>query len=640
MAILPLNLARVSNTLRMNVATQNLTRTQQSLLDVQNQLATGQRINTPSDDPTGAGLVMQLNKTLNKQNLYLANITQGSAQLGEADSTLGSMLPLLQQAQQIASKDVGSDITAEQRQTDANVIQSIYTQMLNMGNTQFEGSYIFGGVQSNQPPFVEQNGGVQFVGSTQVQSNYYDEGTVLPYGVSGADVFGGLSAPIAGADLSPAMSLNTRLTDLRGTSGDGIRLGSIQISNGATSKVVDLSTADTVGDVINAINGAGVGSITAAIGSDGKSFTISGSPTDNISITEAGTGSTASDLGIINATGAGAGTPVNGTDVSPRVTLHTPLSALKGGAGIDFASGLILTNGLKSATVTFSNTETIQDLINKINGSGTGAQAQINAAGNGIDILNPVSGASLSVAENGGTTAADLGVRSYSPSTLLSQLNGGAGVKTVAGGDLLITRSDGTNFTVSLSSAKTVQDAIDAINAADGGNGVTASFSTTGNGIVLKDTTSGPGTLRVSEANFSTAAADLGLTTPATGNVITGTDVNPVTTNGIFSNLLKLQKALQTGTQQDITAAAQGIQADIARVTLNQGKVGASEQQLNATKSRLQDQTITTQSLLSNIQDVDYNQAITQFQTLQTTLQATLQTAGKMLNQSLLDFLQ
>ena len=85
-----------------------------------------------------------------------------------------------------------------------------------------------------------------------------------------------------------------------------------------------------------------------------------------------------------------------------------------------------------------------------------------------------------------------------------------------------ITRSDGSSFTVSLSGATTVQDVIDRINTASGGVGVMASFGTSGNGIILTDTAGGSGTLTVTPQNASTAAADLGLTEPASGNTITG----------------------------------------------------------------------------------------------------------------------
>ena len=60
MAILPLQLARVSNLLRTSVATQSIASTQQQLLEVQNQLSTGKRLNAPSDDPGSAAIAEQL----------------------------------------------------------------------------------------------------------------------------------------------------------------------------------------------------------------------------------------------------------------------------------------------------------------------------------------------------------------------------------------------------------------------------------------------------------------------------------------------------------------------------------------------------------------------------------------------------
>ena len=48
MAILPLQLARVSNLLRSNIASNSISRTQKNLLNVQNELTTGQRLVSPN----------------------------------------------------------------------------------------------------------------------------------------------------------------------------------------------------------------------------------------------------------------------------------------------------------------------------------------------------------------------------------------------------------------------------------------------------------------------------------------------------------------------------------------------------------------------------------------------------------------
>ena len=48
-----------------------------------------------------------------------------------------------------------------------------------------------------------------------------------------------------------------------------MKLGSIQISDGTNSAIVDLSKADTIGDLINTINNAGIGIVDRSVTEDG-----------------------------------------------------------------------------------------------------------------------------------------------------------------------------------------------------------------------------------------------------------------------------------------------------------------------------------------------------------------------------------
>jgi flagellar hook-associated protein 3 FlgL len=515
--------------------------------------------------------------------------------------------------------------------------------MLSLGNKEFEGVYIFAGDRSTSAPFVEENGGVKFVGSSNVLQNQFDEAMALPFMADGSAIFGALSTRVQGtADLTPSLSATTRLVDLKGATSAGVHPGAIQLSNGTTSGTIDLTSADTIGDVITHINDAGVGGITASVGADGVSIKLTAGGGDDITVTDIGGGRTAADLGIATATGAGAGVDVNGTSVAPILTALTPLADLKAGAGIDLSSGMIVKNGQSTANIDFSGAATVEDLLNKINSANVGVRAEINAAGSGINILNPTQATQLTIAENGGTTASDLGVRSFNPNTKLSELNGGKGVRTVSGDDFSITDTAGVSFNVDLGSEQTIQDVIDRINAAatSAGAGVTASFATSGNGIQLTDSAGGGGTLALTAQNFSNAAADLGIAKPAVAGSITGDDVNPVQTSGVFANIIKLRDSLKNNDQAGITAASEGLSSDLDRVTRIRGETGARVQEIDSRQQRLEDQNLATTSLLSSLQDTDFTQAVAKFQTLQTALQANLQTSGKLLNLSLLDFLQ
>ena len=91
----------------------------------------------------------------------------------------------------------------------------------------------------------------------------------------------------------------------------------------------------------------------------------------------------------------------------------------------------------------------------------------------------------------------------------MPSLNGGAGV---ALGTLTFTNSAGKTATLSVdSSMQTVGDVINAINSLSANNlDIQAGINSTGDGILLTDSSGGSGTLGVAEGN-STTAHDLNL---------------------------------------------------------------------------------------------------------------------------------
>ena len=262
----------------------------------------------------------------------------------------------------------------------------------------------------------------------------------------------------------------------------------------------------------------------------------------------------------------------------------------------------------------------------------------------GIDVLNEVSGSEMSIFEEGGTAAADLGIRSLNGITLLDELNLGTGVRRIEGeDDLEIVARDGGTLAVNLDSADSIQDVLDLINAAAvaDGVGITASLSDTGNGIRIVDTSGGATPLRINPLNFSDAVLDLGLDgdIDAAATEVTGRDVGGVRVEGVFSALMQLREALLTGDERDITVAAGKIDEVLTRVIQVQGRLGAEVRAIEARADQTQDAVDATSILLSEVRDLDFVEAITRFQATQTALQASLQASGRTLNLSLLDFL-
>jgi len=100
------------------------------------------------------------------------------------------------------------------------------------------------------------------------------------------------------------------------------------------------------------------------------------------------------------------------------------------GSGEDFdkTSGLTITNAGQTFTVSFAEAVTIEDVLNTLNDSRYGLIAEINSAARRINIRSRISGADFAIGENGGETATQLGLRTLTAETRLSQLNFGRGV--------------------------------------------------------------------------------------------------------------------------------------------------------------------------------------------------------------------
>ena len=124
---------------------------------------------------------------------------------------------------------------------------------------------------------------------------------------------------------------------------------------------------------------------------------------------------------------AGAGNGLTIASVTPNGQVAATTA---GGSGqpLDQTSGLQIVNGGSTYNIDLSQCKTVQDLVNAINGAGAGMLAQINQAGTGIQVQSRLSGCDFSIGENGGATATQLGLRTLSADTPLSDLNYGQGV--------------------------------------------------------------------------------------------------------------------------------------------------------------------------------------------------------------------
>ncbi len=479
--------------------------------------------------------------------------------------------------------------------------------------------------------------------------------------------------------------------------------------------------------------------------------------------------------------------PQAGTGKIHVVATPAVVTAFGDGIDLDRKSGLQIVNGAATPyTIDVSKDVTVNDLLNTLNGSPAGVLAAINADRTGIDVRSRLSGGDFAIGENGGTTAAQLGLRTSTDQTRLANLNYGRGVDDYQGAangtfpadsDFEITRNDGVSFYVDVHGAKTIGDVLDLINNnstnSDPTQGVAvkAQLAKDGNGIELVDGSTGPDHLTVTRNPLSTAANDLGLipkgqdsstataagdvaqgsivsaapnsgllvqavgtgtqtngtqivvedsqlgpgneyihydfnnqtnvgtitigitpgvttandvatlftsgvnvdpevrqlfnievdpnqfgntgegavdVTPSgqpfemsggTADVLTGADVNPQETTGLLTALARLQDGLQTNNLDEMNRAMTMLDQSTTSFNLCRTELGAQEQSLDAMGQQLTTQSTDLQSAMSNDQDVDMANAVTQLTAKQVAYEASLQAIGQLSKYTLLNYI-
>lgn len=316
-----------------------------------------------------------------------------------------------------------------------------------------------------------------------------------------------------------------QLAELNG--GAGVQRGKIRITDrSGAATTVDLSFALTVDDVVTAINDQTDVAVTASTRGDSFTLTDHSGGVGNLRVQDVGGGSTAAGLGL-----AGINIAADQAEGADVLWLHagTKLARLNDGTGVDITkedvvdlevtlrSGAQLSIDLHDAT-------TLGDVVTQINAaSPTRLKAAISDDGRRLELTDLTSGTgNFRVANGAASSAADaLGIAGDVTAatiagdrliaglqdTLLGSLNGGRGVGAL--GQITITDRDGATGAVNLAAAETLNDVIDAINAA--APQVTAAFNEARNGIVVTDDSGGTGKLTVGNADATNAATKLKL---------------------------------------------------------------------------------------------------------------------------------
>ena len=141
-----------------------------------NQVSTGKRINQLEDDPEAMSQVLNLQTQNSQTAQFRDNIATLQARANSSYSAIQGLEKISARVGELAT--LAADGTKSQSQLDtyANEVQQLLQQGLALANTQQDGQYLFGGTQTDQPPFVPTKdatgniSGVTYQGNTDLAS--------------------------------------------------------------------------------------------------------------------------------------------------------------------------------------------------------------------------------------------------------------------------------------------------------------------------------------------------------------------------------------------------------------------------------------------------------------------------------------
>lgn len=145
---------RVSTAMIFNAGVSSINRQTASMLHMQQQVASGRKILTPSDDPVAAARALEVTQSADVVAQFKRNQDSAISTLGLEEGYLTSAGNVLTRARELAILGGNSNLSDGARQGIATELRARYEELMGIANAaDGSGEYIFGGFMSSTIPF-------------------------------------------------------------------------------------------------------------------------------------------------------------------------------------------------------------------------------------------------------------------------------------------------------------------------------------------------------------------------------------------------------------------------------------------------------------------------------------------------------
>ncbi|MCB1139746.1 MAG: flagellar hook-associated protein 3 [Leptospiraceae bacterium] len=292
---------RTTGIMQNNSLVRNLERHKYEMDKVQNQLATGQRISRPGDDPSAATNQMYYRSRVNELDQFAQNIEAAIGRLNHMDGEMGRVTEILHRVRVLAVQASNGiyqgDSGFELKNAIAKEIDQHLRALIDIANGRdATGRPLFGGHEVDRPPFEpilssirglqgieldNQIVGVEYRGDNGKRLTEVERSQYIDVNLPGNQAFWGTNMTVTGAvDNSGYVS----------TTDQAFRIDGVEIR---------VAAGDTIDDIIDKINQAGVEVKASKIGQD--YISLSTSEPHQIWLEDMEGGTVLRDIGLISA---------------------------------------------------------------------------------------------------------------------------------------------------------------------------------------------------------------------------------------------------------------------------------------------------------------------------------------------------
>lgn len=127
-----------------------------NLLKVQEVMASQRKINRLSDDPVGAGKILNTDAMISQTNEFLRNLGTAQTLSQLYDSSMESAVGVLSRVKELLLAEANSATSTPQTREAARIeIVSLASQMVSIGNLQYGDRFLYAGYLDDTAPFLD-----------------------------------------------------------------------------------------------------------------------------------------------------------------------------------------------------------------------------------------------------------------------------------------------------------------------------------------------------------------------------------------------------------------------------------------------------------------------------------------------------